>query len=512
MERNRKLLRKEIINTVYGGTIIFRGLKKDIYSEGKDLVDGIKNIANEYLPKLFPKFEIGAKKVTGKEPEKILTAANLEGLPKVFYEGSDCLNLIIKSEGRYTINKDADIVGEIFGYIKEKHETDTSVDGKSLENHFGGIGYGWDRDVLRVVIATLFRAGDIEVFYKGSRYKNYLESTAREAIINNNAFKIATFIPRSVSITPKDRRDACKNLENIICREIEPDVNIISEELKKILVDRKEVLLELKGSIGAYDLPAKNFILEILDTIDNLRKQDNEDCVEFLAHKGKEFTSDLDKVKKIKSSVTGHNLEIIKNAKKVLSQVVPHLRQETDEDKALKQSMDSLREIINSEDFYDRLPAISKKTEEIMSVYDELYKQKHKSRYDLYSKLKEKIKGFGEWGNLPEEFRKEIINEIDLKCCYSVNFNDLFKCSKCNSSIGEIDLDIRSRSTEESKILKKIDNIRSTIDKKIQKVRISEYLPREVKDLDDFKKRLDNFSQEVGSLLEEGKEVIIDWE
>ena len=34
--------------------------------------------------------------------------------------------------------------------------------GKQLEKRFGGIGYGWDRDMLRLILAVLFRAGEVE--------------------------------------------------------------------------------------------------------------------------------------------------------------------------------------------------------------------------------------------------------------------------------------------------------------------------------------------------------------
>ena len=62
--------------------------------------------------------------------------------------------------------------------------------GKALEKRFGGIGYGWDRDMLRLVLAVLFRAGSIEVSHGGEKF-DALPAThgAAPPFMNNNTFK-----------------------------------------------------------------------------------------------------------------------------------------------------------------------------------------------------------------------------------------------------------------------------------------------------------------------------------
>ncbi len=511
-DKVRRMLKSEIIKSIYSSTILFRGIKKDVQSEGKDLYESIKKIVNKFIPQLFPKFEMGAKKVTGKEPEKILTADNLEGLPNVFYGGSSGLNLVAKRGGKYVINKDAEIAIEISKFLRDKNEIEGPANGKTIENNFSGIGFGWDRDILRIVIATLFRAGDIEIGFRGSRYKDYSNPEAREAIINNNSFKIATFIPRTITIKFKDVKEACENLQNIKGKEIDADINRISEELKELLVNKKDDMLELKGAVNAYNLPAKEFIGEIFDTILNLQKADSEDCVKILASEGKEFGDNLEKVEKIKLAVSDYNLDKLINAKKVLSQVVPDLTYFFIDDESLKQNIKILNQSLQSEDFYNRISDISKKTEEIVSIYNDLYKEKHKKRYELYDRLKEKIKGMEDWANLPDETKNEVIKEIDSKCCENVNFNKLFVCSKCNSNSREIELDINLLSVVENKAMGKVyDFIGESGNKKIERIRISEYFPRQMHSLDEFKEKMDKFSEDVNSFLKDGIEVIIDW-
>ena len=60
-------------------------------------------------------------------------------------------------------------------YLKNEHSygNKDSRMGKALERRFGGTPYGWERDMLRLILATLFRAGEVEVTYQGNRYRNY---------------------------------------------------------------------------------------------------------------------------------------------------------------------------------------------------------------------------------------------------------------------------------------------------------------------------------------------------
>ena len=75
--------------------------------------------------------------------------------------------------------------------------------GKALEQRFGGIGYGWDRDMLRLILALLFRAGEIEVTYQGNRFHNYQDPASRTPFTNNPAFRSSLFSPSAIG-RPQD--------------------------------------------------------------------------------------------------------------------------------------------------------------------------------------------------------------------------------------------------------------------------------------------------------------------
>ena len=106
--------------------------------------------------------EMGSRPAEGDEAEQFLKAADLKALPSVFYDGR--AGARAGHQGRAEVRRrtpTADVAKEVLDYLKSEHSygNKESRMGKALEKRFGGIGYGWERDMLRLVLAVLFRAG-----------------------------------------------------------------------------------------------------------------------------------------------------------------------------------------------------------------------------------------------------------------------------------------------------------------------------------------------------------------
>jgi len=144
-------LRDKIIEALERGTAMFRGVARDASSLGKNLGEIIKKLLDQVVPDLFPK------------------------LPQVFYTGDRGLGLVTKEGAKYVPNPNADVAKEVRDYLVSQHEYGNreACLGKALENRFNGTPYGWERDVLRLVLAVLFRAGVIEVSFGGQKFDSY---------------------------------------------------------------------------------------------------------------------------------------------------------------------------------------------------------------------------------------------------------------------------------------------------------------------------------------------------
>jgi len=509
-EKAQRNLRKQLEQVAYNGAAFFRGVRRDIFAQGSNFFESVKVVITEWIPELFPKFELGAKNLTGKEIQKILTAVNFNGLPSCFYEGKGNFNLVVKLGDRYEINKNAEIMQEIMRYINEKHAYGEKITGKFLEGHFGGIGYGWERDVLRLIIATLFRAGVIEITYQGKRYKSYNEPMGREAIINNNAFKVATFAPRGEGPSLQHIRDACQNYESITGEEINTEVDTISQALKELATEKKEVLLSLNAKIQANNLPCGKFVEDLLETMKQLPENDPEDCVKYLAEEGKTLKSNFEKIEKINFSLSENNIGTIKKGKQVVSELFYVLKNKVRPEDLLLKTMERLQESLSAEDFYNRLISITNDLEEIVKFYKKWYTEIHSKRNEIYHKVSEAVKGIAEWNLLPEDIKNNILQEINLKSCKNLDFQDSFICFNCRATIGQMESDISAKDGTENHIQQVIDNFITKTDENIEKIRLSDFFAKNITTPEEFKEQVDKFIKHIEALLKEGKRIILE--
>ena len=97
------------------------------------------------------------------------------------YVADTGLGLVVKEGAKNVVCTTADVAKEVLGYLKSEHgygNKDTRM-GKAVERHFGGSPYGWEPDMVRLVLAALYRAGEVEVAYQGNRYANYQDPASR---------------------------------------------------------------------------------------------------------------------------------------------------------------------------------------------------------------------------------------------------------------------------------------------------------------------------------------------
>ncbi|NIA10071.1 MAG: BREX system P-loop protein BrxC, partial [Nitrospiraceae bacterium] len=443
-------LKAKFGQVISDGAIYFRGVKSDNSGLGKDLPEILRSFLDRNIMDLYPKLEMGAVKLKGDEPEKILTAVNLNGLPQVFYDRVGDLGLVIKQDERYVLTSSAPIAKELLDYITNKHSYGGKVTGKDIENHFGGFGYGWERDVLRVVLAALFRGGVIEVTYQGRRYTSYSDSESRQPFVKNIAFKAASFAP-SKPIDLKILTDAARNYEEITGSDVNVEKEAIAHAFKKLVKDEKEKLTPIRATIRAENLPGIDFVGEYAKYLEGVLGSDPEDCVTTMASDGFSFKEDMGKLKKIGEVITGSSLEILRTARIALKQKYPVLATRRAEDTELKECGNDLGDFLNAETFYERISEIARIEKEISRRYGEEYLTLHQERAEIYQQVIDEIKGHVDWMNITKERQNVILSPIVSHVCveaeggkeYDIPFDPTgVSCSRCHASIGQMESDI----------------------------------------------------------------------
>jgi hypothetical protein len=176
-DRFQRTLRTRLAERVAVGAGFFQGVRKDASALGQSMAEIFAKLRDDAIPTLYPKFALGNRPVSGDEEEKFLTAANLNGLPPIFYEEPDGLNLVIRQSGKTMPNLNAEICREVLDYLKREHAYGNKVTGKSLDAHFQGIGYAWSGRCC-VLSWRCCSVAAIEVTHQGRKYRTTMTPLA----------------------------------------------------------------------------------------------------------------------------------------------------------------------------------------------------------------------------------------------------------------------------------------------------------------------------------------------
>lgn len=361
-------LRDKLTEVMERGTGMFRGVQKDASALGKGLSEILKKLFGQVVPDLYPKLQMGSRPLKGDEADHILKAVDLKVLPKVFYEGDQGLAMVVKDGAKVVINSNAEVSKEALDYLKSEHSygnKDTRM-GKALEKRFGGTPYGWERDMLRLILATLFRAGEIEVTYQGNRYHNYQDPTSRTPFTNNPAFRSSLFSPRQ-SVGLKTLTQAVQQLEDLTGEEVDVEEGAIATAFKKVAAEELEKLYPLKATAEAHRLPVQKMLSEFQQTLVGIQSSASDDCVRILTENGKDFGETRDKVRKLRECLDAEAIAVLRQARQATDQVWQRLAAHNPSPE-LSNTVEELKGFLESEHFIDSWDEIAAHTKTVLTA------------------------------------------------------------------------------------------------------------------------------------------------
>ena len=508
-------LRDKLTEAMERGTGMFRGVQKDASALGKGLGEILKKLFGQVVPDLYPKLQMGSRPLKGDEAELILKAADLKALPNVFYIGDHGLGLVIKDGPKNVVNTNADVAKEVLDYLKSEHSygNKDSRMGKTLESRFGGTPYGWERDMLRLILATLFRAGEIEVTYQGNRYHNYQDPASRTPFTNNPAFRSSLFSPRQ-SVGLKTLTQAVQQLEDLTGEEVDVEEGAIATALKKVAAEELEKLYPLKATAEAHHLPIVDLLSEFQHTLAGIQSSASDDCVRILTENGSQFAETRDKVRKIRESLDSKAIDLLRQSRVVTEQVwqrlAPHCHSPE-----IAASVEELNKLLGSEQFIDSLDDIAKHTVAVQDAYKKVYIDLFERRKKAYESAIGEIRNRSEWGPLeatnPEQ-ASSMLSPLTGRVGTEEDKEGVAKgVSLGKASLTEMESDLCAVDGLKASVLFKLQE-RSIAEKKapVRKIRVSEFFNRPIQTQEELEKALDLIRDSLQKCIDEGAIIILE--
>lgn len=503
-------LRDKITEALERGTGLFRGVAKDASSLGKNLSEIIKKFLEQIVPDLYPKLEMGSRPLRGDEPDVFLKAADLKVLPQVFYAGERGLGLVTKEGVKYVPNPNTDIAKEVRDYLASQHEYGNreACLGKALENRFNGTPYGWERDMLRLVLAVLFRAGVIEVSFGGQKFDSYAEPRSREPFVNNTKFKSAIFTP----IKPVDLKtltQAVQSYEGLTGKTVDVEKNAIGAAAKQYAEAETKEVIPIIAEAKARYLPVLTIVEEYQEAMVNIQNGSADDCVNLLAGGATSLKEGRERLRKIAECFNEKGLATLQKARLATNEMAPVFEARGQEEIVAKGK--ELRDLLQSENFFDSMAEIEKQATAISTAYRELYEKSHTERATQYQDAIEKIKGRSEWNQVPDSMREPVLAPLASRGCTENDFPETrIVCHACRAGVSQMESDIEALGGIFAKVVSEIQRLTTPPEVKIERVRVSEYLTGSFESPDQIKEAVARLQDHLLKLLDEGVKIVVE--
>jgi hypothetical protein len=509
-------LRDKLTEAMERGTGMFRGVQKEASALGKGLSEILKKLFGQVVPDLYPKLQMGSRSLKGDEAEHILKAADLKALPNVFYQNEHGLGLVVKEGPKNVVNTNAPVSKEVLDYLKSEHSygNKDSRMGKALERRFGGTPYGWERDMLRLILATLFRAGEIEVTYQGNRFHNYQDPASRSPFTSNPAFRASLFSPRQ-SVGLKTLTQAVQQLEDLTGEEVDVEEGAIATAFKKVATEELEKLYPLKATAEAHRLPILHMLSEYQQTLAGVQSSASDDCVRLLTENGKEFGETREKVRKLREALTPDAISTLRQARQATDQVwqrlLPH-----NPPPELESTVVKLREILASESFLDSWSEIEAKTDAVLGAYRAAYCDLFERRKKAYESAIGEIKNRSEWAPLAANnsgMASSLLSPLQARVGDDSD-KEAVEGGKSlgKSSLTEMESDIAAVEALKSSVQVKLQELSIGSEKKapVRKVRASEFFNRPIQTQPELEKALELIRDALQKYIDEGAIIILE--
>lgn len=512
-DRIHRGLRDLMAKALAAGTGYFQGVEKDGSSLGKSLPEIVGNLLDSVVPSLYPKLEMGVRQISGDEPETFLTAANLNGLPPIFYSDGDGLNLVISQSGKYVPNVAAQICREVLEYLRREYSYGNKITGKFLETHFNTPPYGWERDVLRLVMAVLLRGGGIEVTHQGRKYRTHTEPASRIPFTNNNAFRAASFAPRE-SLDLKILGEAVRKYEALTGKEVDVEESAIAQAFQKLASDDRERLLPLVARMTALKLPGADWTAEQLQYVEGILSMPSDDCVKTLSGEGETYKEARGRISRLEQATTEPNLALVGKARRVLESVWPVLKAEGADAETAKMA-ERLERALTSERFYDDLSAIRDAADGLAQKYEALYAGVHQERAEVFSEALDSVRGMPEWSivaqnaSLPEETRRAVLSPLSSRVCELHVSEDSEVCLNCRASVSQMQAEIEAVDGIRSQVAQKVREL-AMPEERIERVRVGSLVGGRLENEKDIEEALKVLREHLVKLLASGAKVVLE--
>ena len=402
--RHQDELRRFIKQSLLTGTIFFRGNDRSPDETATDIGRTAAKVLAQALPEVFDRFEEAAARVGKKDIESLMTTENLRGLSSVFTD----LSLVRDHGGKPVFSTEVGSLAEVLSRIENRTSYGEVATGRYLTDEFAKEPFGWDFDVVRLLVIALLRAGKLEATSKGQVIESALSFDARNTFPNNNLFRQASFRPK-VGLDFKDVVDASQYFKEVFGREIsELEQSVVASAICEEIHRHDEELREVHTTLVQHSLPGTDVLRIALDQMRSIRDGKEDHAILTFNAAYKELKEAIKRRAELSQVLTETRLHDIGRARKALDVVWPFLMEEPDLSDNDRDHAEKLADLMAKETFFRELAAIDQHARALELEHKHRHEEVAEARAAAYEEAAKKLKATPGWEQLGEDQQSRV--------------------------------------------------------------------------------------------------------
>jgi hypothetical protein len=487
----RRLLRAACLS----GRIYFRGNDRSPDDRAVDVGKTAAEVLGQVLPEIFDRFKEAAAKATDvkKGTDALFTAENLQGLPGVFGH----LALLRDEKGKAVFRTESGPLKEVLDRIDERANYGDTASGRYLADEFAKEPFGWDFEVVRLLVLSLLRAGKVEATSKGQTIDAATSVDARDTFSNNNLFRQASFRPKK-GIEFEELIKASEAFRDTFGSEVrELNAATIVSELRKEVAKNEDTVTSALSTLTSQRLPGGAVLDRAIDQMKAiLRGTDDGAIAAFNAsHRG--IKDAIKRATELEQVLTEQRLHDLERARQARNGLWSFLRQETDISEEIRAAAASLDELLARETFFKELPSIEQHAGAIEREYERRFREALESRVANYTEALDTLMKTSGWNEIDESEQERVAEP----------FRRGIKRDEERVPIPQLRAD---RDACEGRRRAAVAELRRTIDgDRVVTVSVGSYFAGGVETDEQLEAALDGIREECARLIGAGKKVIV---
>ncbi|MCL2723928.1 MAG: BREX system P-loop protein BrxC [Polyangiaceae bacterium] len=406
LRRHEGELRRLLRAAALSGRIYFRGNDRSPTDRAVDVGKTAAEVLGAVLPEVFDRFKEAAAKAADvkKGTDALFIAENLQGLLGVF----GALGLLRDEKGKTVFRTESGALKEILNRIEERANYGDTASGRYLTDEFAKEPFGWDFEVVRLLVLSLLRAGKIQATSKGQTFDTATSVEARDTFSNNNLFRQASFRPKK-GIEFEEVVKASEAFRDTFGSEVkELSAGTVVAELRKEVARNEDIVASALGTVTAHRLPGGAVLDSAIGQMKAILRGPEDNAIATFNASHRAIKDAIKRAVELEQALSEPRLHDVARARQAMTIAWPVLKDEPGIGPDLESRAAQLDDLLKRETFYRELPTIEQHARAIELEYARRFDDAQQARTDAYSKALDSLTKTSGWHEIPEETQREI--------------------------------------------------------------------------------------------------------